>query len=100
MSLSEIIIWGIVVGFGSGMFNSPNTNTIMSIVPPDRRGIAAGTRTMMANAGSVISIAMAFAILASGLKPAAMDALFIGASNRRERDTFEYFHFRSSSGIY
>jgi len=79
MSLTEIIIWGIVVGFGSGMFNSPNTNTIMSMVPPDRRGIAAGTRTMMNNAGSLVSIAMAFAILSSGLTPQAMDALFIGA---------------------
>jgi EmrB/QacA subfamily drug resistance transporter len=79
MSLAEIIIWGTVVGFGSGMFNSPNTNTIMGMVPPERRGIAAGTRTMMNNAGSLISIAMAFAILSSGLTPQAMDALFIGA---------------------
>jgi len=79
MSLIEIIIWGSVVGFGSGMFNSPNTNTIMSMVPPDRRGIAAGTRTMMNNAGSLISIAMAFAIISSGLTPQAMNALFIGA---------------------
>ncbi len=79
MSIAEIIIWGSVVGFGSGMFNSPNTNTIMSMVPPERRGIAAGTRTMMNNAGSLVSIAMAFAILSSGLTPQAMDALFIGA---------------------
>ncbi|MGC8611613.1 MAG: MFS transporter [Athalassotoga sp.] len=79
MSIAEVIIWGTVVGFGSGMFNSPNTNTIMSMVPPDRRGIAAGTRTMMNNAGSLVSIAMAFAILSSGLTPQAMDALFIGA---------------------
>ncbi|MEJ2252284.1 MAG: MFS transporter [Candidatus Lokiarchaeota archaeon] len=79
MSLGEIIFWGSVIGFGSGMFNSPNTNTIMAMVPPERRGIAGSTRTMMNNSGSVISIAMAFVILASGLTPAAMQALFIGA---------------------
>ncbi len=79
MSISEVVIWGAVVGVGSGIFNSPNTNTIMSVVPPERRGIAAGTRTMMNNAGSLLSIAMAFAILSSGLTPEAMNPLFIGA---------------------
>lgn len=78
MSLLGIMIWGAIVGAGSGIFNSPNTNTIMGMVPPDRRGIAAGTRTMMNNAGSMISIAMTFAITASGLTPQAMQALFIG----------------------
>jgi EmrB/QacA subfamily drug resistance transporter len=79
MSLVEIVLWGAIMGFGSGMFNSPNISTIMGMVPPERRGIAGGTRTMLMNAGSVISIAMAFAILSSGLTPQAMDALFIGA---------------------
>jgi MFS family permease len=79
MSLVEIVLWGAIMGFGSGMFNSPNISTIMGMVPPERRGIAGGTRTMLMNAGSLISIAMAFAILSSGLTPQAMDALFIGA---------------------
>ncbi len=79
MSMFEIILWGMIVGFGSGMFNSPNISTIMGLVPPERRGIAGSTRTMLMNAGSVISIAMAFAILSSGLTPQAMGALFIGA---------------------
>ncbi len=79
MSMFEIVLWGTVMGFGSGMFNSPNISTIMGLVPPERRGIAGSTRTMLMNAGSVISIAMAFAILSSGLTPQAMDALFIGA---------------------
>ncbi len=79
MSMFEVVLWGTIVGFGSGMFNSPNTSTIMGLVPPERRGIAGGTRTMLTNAGSVLSIAMAFAILSSGLTPQAMSALFIGA---------------------
>ncbi|HTX72779.1 MAG TPA: hypothetical protein VMC79_08120, partial [Rectinemataceae bacterium] len=63
---------------GSGVFNSPNTNTIMSSVPVERRGIAAGTRTMMNNTGAVVSIAMTFAVVASGMTSQAMTSLFAG----------------------
>jgi MFS family permease len=40
-------VWLFVVGVGSGIFNSPNTAAMMGTVPPHRRGIAAGTRTML-----------------------------------------------------
>jgi EmrB/QacA subfamily drug resistance transporter len=77
-SIAEIVLWQVVMGIGSGTFNSPNTNAIMGAVPVERRGIAAGTRTMMNNAGSVISIAMTFAIVSSGMTPKALTALFAG----------------------
>jgi MFS family permease len=77
-SLGEIVLWQVLMGVGSGLFNSPNSNTIMGAVPAERRGIAAGTRTMMMNAGMVVSIAMAFAIISSGVTPEAMSALFAG----------------------
>lgn len=77
-SLLEIILWQMVIGFGSGMFNSPNNNAIMSSVPPNKRGTASGTRVMMNNAGSVVSIAIAFAVTSSGMTPQAMQALFAG----------------------
>ncbi|MDK2805368.1 MAG: hypothetical protein PWQ94_532 [Thermoanaerobacterium sp.] len=77
-SLTELIIWMLIMGFGSGMFFSPNTSEIMGSVPPDRRGIAAGTRTMMNNAGQVISIALSMAIVSSSITPEAMQALFVG----------------------
>jgi len=51
-SIAELIIWMIVMGLGSGMFVSPNTNSIMGAVPIERRGIAAGVRIMMQNAGT------------------------------------------------
>lgn len=76
--LGEIVLWQVLMGIGSGLFNSPNSNTIMGAVPVERRGIAAGTRTMMMNAGSVVSIAMAFAVISSGVSPEAMSALFAG----------------------
>ena len=77
-SLTEIVLWQVLMGIGSGIFNSPNTNTIMGSVPVERRGIAAGTRTMMNNTGSVVSIAMTFAVVSSGMTPKAMAALFAG----------------------
>src|ERR671933_80249 len=40
------VLWLGIVGRGSGMFNSPNTAAMMGTVPPQRRGIAGGARTM------------------------------------------------------
>ncbi len=77
-SFFEIILWQMIMGFGSGMFNSPNNNAIMGSVPANKRGVASGTRVMMNNAGSVVSIALAFAITSSGMTPKAMQALFAG----------------------
>lgn len=77
-SIVEIIIWQIIIGMGSGMFFSPNTSSIMGAVPADKRGIAGGVRTMMNNAGTVISIALAMAIVSSSISPEAMQGLFVG----------------------
>jgi Na+/melibiose symporter-like transporter len=35
-------LWLLLVGIGSGMFNSPNTAAMMGTVPAGRRGVAAG----------------------------------------------------------
>ncbi|MEL7659169.1 MAG: MFS transporter, partial [Bacillota bacterium] len=77
-SLIELAVWMIIMGVGSGMFFSPNTNAIMSAVPVERRGIAAGVRTMMNNAGSVISIGLAMAIISTTVTPEALQGLFAG----------------------
>jgi drug resistance transporter, EmrB/QacA subfamily len=77
-SITELTIYMLIMGFGSGMFFSPNTSAIMSIVPANKRGIAAGIRTMANNAGSVLSIAISMAIISSSISPKAMQALFVG----------------------
>ena len=77
-STIELILWMFVMGFGSGMFFSPNTSAIMNSVPPDKRGIAAGVNTMMSNAGNVLSIALSMAIISSSISSDAMQALFLG----------------------
>jgi len=77
-SITELILWMLIMGFGSGMFFSPNTSAIMGSVPADKRGIAAGVNTMMNNAGTVLSIALSMAIISSSISPDAMQALFLG----------------------
>jgi hypothetical protein len=76
----EIALWMIVVGAGSGIFNSPNTRAIMGSVAPNRRGVAGGTRTLMVNVGAVLSIAFAIAMVTSAMPVSAMVEVFSGVS--------------------
>jgi len=73
-----LLIWMFIMGLGSGLFFSPNSNSIMGAVPPNKRGIASGVRTMFNNAGNVLSIAISMAIVASSVSPEAMQGLFFG----------------------
>ncbi len=77
-SYLEMIIWMLIMGFGSGMFFSPNTSAIMGSVPVEKRGIAAGVRTMMNNMGTVISIALAMAVISTSITSEALQGLFTG----------------------
>lgn len=77
-SIFKLTIWMFIMGIGSGFFFSPNTNSIMGAVPANKRGIAAGVRTMFTNAGNVFSIAISMAILASSVSSEAMEGLFMG----------------------
>jgi EmrB/QacA subfamily drug resistance transporter len=73
-------LWLLVVGVGSGMFNSPNTAAMMGAVPAYRRGIAAGARTLVQNTGAVLSIAFVLAIITSAVPKATLFAVFSGLS--------------------
>ncbi len=71
-------LWLALVGIGSGMFNSPNTAAMMGTVPTERRGIAAGARTMLQNTGAVISIAFVLAIVTNSIPKEVLFAIFSG----------------------
>src|SRR6476469_8072929 len=71
-------LWLLVVGIGSGMFNSPNTAAMMGTVPTNRRGIAAGARTMLQNTGAVLSIAFVLAIVTASLPKPVLFKIFSG----------------------
>jgi EmrB/QacA subfamily drug resistance transporter len=74
-------LWLLLVGIGSGMFNSPNTAAMMGTVPAHRRGIAAGTRTMVQNSGAVISIAFVMAIITASIPKDVLFSIFSGISS-------------------
>ena len=62
------------------MFNSPNTAAMMGTVPPHRRGIAAGARTMLQNTGAVISIAFVLAIVTAAVPKDVLFKIFSGVT--------------------
>ncbi len=71
-------LWLLMIGAGSGMFNSPNTAAMMGTVPAQRRGIAAGARTLLQNTGAVLSIAFVMAIITSAVPRSTLLAVFSG----------------------
>jgi len=66
-----------LMGGGSGLFSSPNTNTIMSVVSRDRRGSAAGIRTMLMNTGQMLSITYAFPLVLGRIPQDVMFRIFL-----------------------
>jgi hypothetical protein len=66
-----------LMGGGSGFFSSPNTNVIMTAVRPDQRGMAAGARTMLANTGQMLSVAIAFPLVLAHIPQDVMMKVFI-----------------------
>ncbi|ABG03588.1 major facilitator superfamily MFS_1 [Rubrobacter xylanophilus DSM 9941] len=76
----EIALLMAVVGAGSGIFNSPNTRSIMSSVGPGERGVASGTRTLLTNVGGVLSIALAISIVAGAIPQREMFEIFSGTT--------------------
>ena len=60
-----IAFWMFVNGFGSGLFQPPNTSAIMASVPVERRGTASAMRAFFNNTGMVISMTLALPLLIS-----------------------------------
>ena len=77
----ETALWLGLVGIGSGMFNSPNTAAMMGAVPANRRGIAAGARTMLQNTGAVLSIAFVLAIVTAAVPKDVLFKIFSGLAS-------------------
>jgi EmrB/QacA subfamily drug resistance transporter len=74
-------VYMLIVGIGSGMFNSPNTAAMMGTVPAHRRGIAAGARVLVQNTGAVISIAFVLAVVTSSVPESVLLPVFSGLAN-------------------
>lgn len=74
----QLALWQLIIGAGAGIFASPNTSAVMGVVPPEKRGIGAGMRSMLTNTGFVISIALAIGLMTSSMDPKVLVAVFAG----------------------
>jgi len=58
----QVVLGQAVMGFGNGMFQSPNNNSVLSSVPEDKVGLASGMSALMRNVGMVSGIAVAVSV--------------------------------------
>src|SRR5512136_546302 len=72
-----LALYQALMGGGSGLFASPNTNAIMSSVVPEKRGIAAGVNSMLMNTGQMLSIAIVFPLVLSRIPEDVMFHVFL-----------------------
>jgi MFS family permease len=84
-------LWLLLVGVGSGMFNSPNTAAMMGVVPVHRRGVAAGARVMLQNTGAVISIAFVMAIVTAAVPQDVLFKIFSGITSGLSTEQLQPF---------
>jgi EmrB/QacA subfamily drug resistance transporter len=66
------------VGFGSGLFSPPNTNSLVGHVPRALRGSANAVRSTMVNGGYVLGTAIGLAVATGSLPDAERDAAYAG----------------------
>jgi EmrB/QacA subfamily drug resistance transporter len=62
-SYPQIALGLVLVGFGIGLFRSPNASSVMGSVPGAKRGIASGVRSTMINTSIVASIPLVLAVM-------------------------------------
>jgi EmrB/QacA subfamily drug resistance transporter len=74
----QLVLWQLVIGAGSGLFNAPNTSAVMGVVPPAKRGIGAGMRAMLVNTGFIVSIALAIGLMTTAMNPSVLVSVFSG----------------------
>lgn len=64
-SLSYIVLAQLIMGAGSGTFQVPNNNTVISAAPKGKLGVVASVNALARNAGMILGIALSVAVFAS-----------------------------------
>ncbi|ADV66564.1 MFS transporter [Deinococcus maricopensis] len=80
-----------VNGVGNGLFNSPNSSLIMGAVAPDRRGVAAGVRSLLMSVGGVIAIIFTLSIVVANVPRDVMLQVFSGLATHLPATTLQPF---------
>jgi EmrB/QacA subfamily drug resistance transporter len=58
----QVIPGSLLMGMGSGMFQSPNNSSVMSSVPPPKLGLAGGMSSLVRNVGMISGIALSVSL--------------------------------------
>ena len=61
-SLSYIVLAQLIMGAGSGTFQVPNNNTVISAAPKGKLGVVASVNALSRNAGMIAGIALSVAV--------------------------------------
>ncbi|MFL6330890.1 MAG: MFS transporter [Nitrososphaeraceae archaeon] len=78
-SFYEIVMPLLLIGAGMGIFASPNRASIMTSVPPSRRGVSAGISTTFVMMGNSFSIGLVFLIMTNIIPLHSAEQLFSGS---------------------
>ncbi len=60
------------------MFVAPNINSIMNATPVTRRGVASGISATLVTTGALLSLSIAFVVLATSIPLNVLQAVFAG----------------------
>jgi EmrB/QacA subfamily drug resistance transporter len=74
----HLVLYMTIISVGSGLFNSPNSSSIMNAAGPKYRGEASGIRSLTTNMGMMLSIAFSMPIVTHSIPHEAMLAIFSG----------------------
>jgi EmrB/QacA subfamily drug resistance transporter len=79
-SYTQLLPPMLLAGAGGGLFVAPNVASIMNATPAPRRGIASGMSSTLVNTGFLLSLGLAFAVMAASVPTAVLQAIFSGAT--------------------
>jgi EmrB/QacA subfamily drug resistance transporter len=74
----QMALWMSLVGIGAGLFNSPNSSSVMNAAGIRFRGEASGIRSLTTNMGMMLSIAFTMPLITHSMPREAMLAIFSG----------------------
>ncbi len=78
VSYDTLALLMVLVGIGGGLFVAPNMSSIMTSAPVAERGVASGMSATLVTTGSLLSLSISFAVLATSINSKVLQAVFAG----------------------
>ena len=79
-SYYQLLVPMVLAGAGEGLFVAPNVASIMNATPAPRRGIASGMSSTLFNTGFLLSLGLAFAVMAQSVPSSVLQEIFSGTA--------------------